>query len=356
MEIQGNKDLSHDWDLHNNESSGHTRNASHASFASASTMGPSPQKMPHSADDQPVSSGCWQSFGSCFMKVIECMVAPFKDFIDFIVWVVCCCPNQVARFSANPEKISQELVSDPVGFADTFINDIITNFRKIVVSVKAADEAEKVAREAEERVSANIQLGLVKLTFAGTEFEGMFADKATMAPNAFELEYQDRCEAFKVFEREATKISQKINPLRILHELCEQISRLISNAAETDPILTRLNPSSDDNTEKLKVLKEDPEFRTLVISTTLRPYLEKFLNVDEKKFPGLHALMKKLDVLLKDARQADEWVKEFLEMVFMRSEKNPIGLGSCSLESILEGDNEECRSNVASAGTPPAED
>lgn len=297
----------------------HNRNLSGMSNVSYDSIEQSPQKRPRLGADQPDNS-------SCFMGLLDCLLAPFHHIIDFILWVVCCGrPNPVDRFIGNPEKTSKELVKNPVDFATDFVNAINSKLPQIAASWKSALDAEKAVKEAESRLNENVTLGLSKLIFAGTEFEDMFPDAESMTKLDLKTKYGQRAEKFEQFQQEVSDIRKQIHPQYIFWQLYESTGQLIKENTAAKTIVASLHIPEDEPLKLMGALKENQAFRKLVLVQVLQNYMDQHLNFSEHKFPVLAALIEKIK--LTDESQADGWVKQFLEMIMTVHPENPIYSG-----------------------------
>lgn len=244
------------------------------------------------ADAQEASGpGCCQSMGSCFMRVIDCILTPFKDLLDWIVWVICCGEtNQIERFNHDPQGTTKELAENPQKFANKFVADLKNHLGKMLASFKALEENKKQMQE-------NWDKGLYILPFIGSQFEERVKEEIeklaiqnAMINNKSEEEYE--------FFTEAENLGSLMNPEQIFYILSDWILELQKNAE-----------------------KDSPAFRKLVIAHVFRVYLEQF-NVDKGKFPLIAAIYSEFDELLKDEKKADEWTKVFLDA--MEKIKRPV--------------------------------
>lgn len=255
------------------------------------------------AADQPESPECCcQTFGSYFMEALDCLLTPFRKLMDLILWVVCC------------KRV-----------ADEFSDVIIHNLPQISASLRAKKEAKD-----------DLKLGMYKFLFTGTEFQDIFEEELIIykikdaserrdALKAFQEKHLHRMAAFDLFTVEAKELARTLDPERIFEELSILIMRFPRDEVhyrKIDAVLTKITKGDqaklyefdEDRKKMMTALKEDSKFRALVIEGVLQPYLRD-ISEETQKFPNVIANVNKFETFLKDTRQADPWVKDFLEMV-----------------------------------------
>lgn len=238
----------------------------------------------HEAEGQ----GCCQCIGSWFMKVIDCILVPFKVVIE---WIFCCCPKP-------PKEVASE-----------FSENLKKNLNALLHSFKTLEQNEKNLKE-----MWNAEM----LPYIGTQYEEMAKIGSELREERFAQYDETIMRGFPAFEYQANELASWLNYDRILETLSAQILSLISSGA-VQQILTQIAHGNSDLFESFKnperalgVLKENHPFRTLVIEQVFKVYLKKF-NVDNQQFPMIAALYSVLHEILQDANGADEWTKVLLE-------------------------------------------